>query len=155
MTYHCTKSFAPRWSKLPCFFFKWRLSQVLAWISIELWTHSRIWKTILKDIKTKPFLRVRVLPCHASLVSNLWNVKSTWPGSTLVSTFPYFFAFSGVKTRYLQWGSWKNTLNWRKIFKCLNFIWQTWYLKFKLFTWCFCPWVFWLLWIPKNFFEYL
>ena len=52
----------------------------------------------------------------------------------------------------IQWGSWNNSLNWRKVFKCLNFIWQTWYLKYKLFTWCFCPWVFWLLWKPKLFF---
>ena len=22
----------------------------------------------------------------------------------------------------LQWGSWNNSLNWRKVFKCLNFI---------------------------------
>ena len=52
----------------------------------------------------------------------------------------------------VQWGSWNNSLNWRKVFKCLNFIWQTWYLKYKLFTWCFCPWVFRLLWKPKLFF---
>ena len=27
------------------------------------------------------------------------------------------------------------------------------YLKYKLFTSCFCPWVFWLLWKPKLFFQ--
>ena len=59
----------------------------------------------------------------------------------------------GIWTKYIQWGSWNNSLNWRKVFKCLNFIWQTWYLKYKLFTWCFCPWVFWLLWKPKLFFQ--
>ena len=50
---------------------------------------------------------------------------------------------------YLQWGSWNNSLNWRKVFKCLNFILQIWYLKY----WCFCPWVFRLLWKPKLFFQ--
>ena len=42
----------------------------------------------------------------------------------------------------IQWGSWNNSLNWRKVFKYLNFIWETWYLKYKLFDWCLCPWVF-------------
>ena len=54
---------------------------------------------------------------------------------------------------FLQWCSWHNSLNWSKVSKCLNFIWQTWYLKYKLFTLCFCPWVFWLLWKPKLFFR--
>ena len=54
---------------------------------------------------------------------------------------------------FVQWGSWNNSLNWRNVFKCLNFIWQTWYLKYKLFNWCLCPWVFWLLWKPKLFFQ--
>ena len=53
---------------------------------------------------------------------------------------------------FVQWGSWNNSLNWRKVFKCLNFIWQTWYLKYMLFNWCLCPWVFWLPWKPKLFF---
>ena len=59
----------------------------------------------------------------------------------------------GAVLCFLQWGLWNNSLNWRKVFKCLNFIWQTWYLKYKLFTRCFCPWVFRLLWKPKLFFQ--
>ena len=33
-------------------------------------------------------------------------------------------AINGVSIR-LQWGSWNNSLNWRKVFKFLNFIPQT------------------------------
>ena len=58
-----------------------------------------------------------------------------------------------LTNKRLQWGSWNNSLNWRKVFKYLNFIWQTWYLKYKLFNWCLCPWVFRLLWKPKLFFQ--
>ena len=65
-----------------------------------------------------------------------------------------FYLVSDFVLNYplVQWGSWKNSLNWRKVFKCLNFIWQTWYLKYKLFNWCLCPWVFRLPWKPKLFF---
>ena len=42
----------------------------------------------------------------------------------------------------VQWGSRNISLSWRKVFKCLNFIWQTWYLKYRFFNRCFCPWVF-------------
>ena len=28
----------------------------------------------------------------------------------------------GKSRRRVQWGSWNNSLNWRKVFKCLNFI---------------------------------
>ena len=52
----------------------------------------------------------------------------------------------------IQWGSWNNSLNWRKVFKCLYFIWQIRYLEHNLFTWCLCPWVFWLPWKPKLYF---
>ena len=52
----------------------------------------------------------------------------------------------------IQLGLWNNSLNWRKVFRCLNFILQTWYLKYKLFTLYFCLWVFRLLWKPKLFF---
>ena len=57
----------------------------------------------------------------------------------------------------VQWGSWNNSLNWRKVSKCLNFIWQIDIWKKNcfidaLFRWCLCPWVLQLLWKPISFF---
>ena len=79
-----------------------------------------------------------------------WDTAPAFEGTCLLSTRAYSQIFF---YEFIQCGSWNNSLNWRKVFKCLNFIWQTWYLKYKLFNWCFCPWVFWLLWKPKLFFR--
>ena len=38
---------------------------------------------------------------------------------------PIFFIQIDFSDNDLQWGSWNNSLNWRKVFKCLNFICQT------------------------------
>ena len=71
----------------------------------------------------------------------------------IYSWIDYFCSIIITIYLHLQWGSWNNSLNWRKVFKCLYFIWQTLYLKYTLFASCFCPWVFWLLWKPKLFFR--
>ena len=86
------------------------------------------------------------LTANVSLLLGSYITTRQWQFSPdsydSVPTKPTFRVSKWVKIENIQWGLWNNSLNWRKGFKCLYFIWQTWYLKYKLFTWCFCPWVF-------------
>ena len=130
------------------------------------WGKSTLLKRYAQNMATYVmilFLGPKLLLYHSSF--SLSQVKKQWhsqfhsPLTPWAGNFAQTYWYRNGTSRWfseimfgsivhqlvLQWDSWNDSLNRRKVF---NFIWEVWYLKY----WCFCPWVFWLPWKTKLFF---
>ena len=104
-----------------------KIAVQLCWVGTKNWHTSMHWKFEMTN-SSQPF------PL-GSLSKRLWflvlfPVRPLFSplqfSSLLRSLAAWFrkldFSLNGPNPQNIQWGSWNNSLNWRKVIKCINFI---------------------------------